>query len=71
MKSRATYADLQDGKPSKGDGQLLLHSLSMIAQGHTKDDIHKEKSMNDVRHSLGLYLTYTLANDLLAGSLKR
>ncbi len=61
----------QDGAPSKRDGELLLHSLSMIARGNSRKDIHKEKAMNDLRQSVGLYMNYPLANDMLAGALKR
>lgn len=66
-----TFTSLMDGAPSKRDGEALLYSLSMIARGNNKKDIHKEKSMNDVRFSVGLYNDYPLANDILAGSLKR
>jgi hypothetical protein len=72
MQKQATMSSLyQDGAPSKGDGEVLLHSLSMIARGNNRQDIHKEKAMNDVRHSVGLYKSYPLTNDILAGALKR
>lgn len=65
------FSNYQDGAPSKGDGELLLNSLSMIARGNFAKDIHREKSMNDVRHSVGLYVNFPLANDLIAGERKR
>jgi len=64
-------SEFQDGAPSKRDGEVLLKSLSMIARGNYKKDIHAEKAMDDFRHSVGLYVSYPLANDILAGSLKR
>jgi hypothetical protein len=71
MKRQSTLSMFQDGAPSRGDGEVLLHSLSMIARGNNKKEIHKEKVMNDVRQSVGLYKRYPLANDILAGALKR
>lgn len=71
LKRQGTLSIYQDGAPSKRDGEVLLHSLSMIARGNNRKDIHKEKVMNDVRHSVGLYKGYPLANDVLAGAQKR
>ena len=64
-------SNYQDGAPSKGNGEVLLHSLSMIIRGNNKREIHKEKVMNDVRHAVGLYKNFPLTNDILAGALKR
>ncbi len=61
----------QDGAPSKMNGELLLHSLSMITGGKSRSGIHKENAMNDLRQSVGLYVHYPLANDLLAGASRR
>mmetsp|Transcript_59228 Transcript_59228/g.171144 ORF Transcript_59228/g.171144 Transcript_59228/m.171144 type:complete len:419 (-) Transcript_59228:179-1435(-) len=68
---RGTFAEFMDGAPSRRDGEKLLHSLSMIARGNLKKDIHKEKVMNDMRYSVGLYNKYILANEMLSGSGKR
>ena len=68
---QVTVSMYHDGAPSKSDGEALLHSLSMIARGNCEKDIHKEKKMNNVRHAVGLYMSYPLANDFLAGALKR
>lgn len=71
MSRKESMSIFQDGAPSKGDGEVLLHSLSMIARGNNKKDFHKEKTMNDVRLSVGLYSSYPLANNILAGARKR
>jgi hypothetical protein len=71
LRRQVTLSMYQDGAPSKRDGEAILHSLSMIARGNCEKDIHKEKKMNDVRHAVGLYMRYPLANDFLAGAVKR
>jgi hypothetical protein len=69
MQRTLTFSDFQDGAAPKEND--FLHSLSMIARGNNKRERHTEKSMNDVRHSVGLYMSYPLANGILAGATKR
>lgn len=72
MQRQHTFAQFQDGTPSKGDGAMLINSLSLIARGNKRRDIHNEKSMNDVRNAVGLYtIRYPLAHSFLEGATKR
>jgi hypothetical protein len=69
MQRTLTFSDFQDGAAPKEND--LLHSLSMLAGGKSKREPHTEKSMNDLCHSVGLYVSYPLANGVLAGATKR
>jgi hypothetical protein len=64
-----SLADFADGKPTNGKGNQGIFSMSLVARG--EKDLHKEKSMNGVRYSLGLYANYPLANGILCGGAKR
>jgi hypothetical protein len=66
-----TISNFQDGTPAKSDGESASFTLSLIARGNQKRELHSEKSMNNVRCSLGLYMNYPLANDILSGARKR
>eukprot|EP00934_Nitzschia_sp_Nitz4_P006552 Nitzschia sp. Nitz4//scaffold58_size112336//30470//31967//NITZ4_004023-RA/size112336-augustus-gene-0.2-mRNA-1//1//CDS//3329554959//6542//frame0 len=71
LSHNSSFADFQDGCPAVRETEILFNSLSMIARGNNGKDIHKETKMNDVRHAVGLYVNYPLANDILAGANKR
>ena len=70
LKRAFTVSEFQDGKPSSDDNNHLLYSLSLIARGHQRE-LHLEKSMNNVRCSLGLYNNHPLAQTILLGAPKR
>ena len=66
-----TYAQFQDGMSSSHDIENQTFSFSKVAGKRNAKALHREKSMNDVRHSVGLYKDYPLANAMLAGAPKR
>jgi hypothetical protein len=66
-----TYAQFQDGMPASHDIENQTFSFSKVAKRNSSGALHREKSMNDVRYSVGLYTDYKLANAMLAGAKKR
>jgi hypothetical protein len=66
-----TYVQFQDGMSASHDIENQRFSFANVARGNISKALHQEKSMNDVRHSVGLYKDYALANAMLAGSSKR
>jgi hypothetical protein len=70
--SPTTYVQFQDGMPASQDVENQIFSFSRAARGNNGSKaLHQEKSMNDVRHKVGLYKDYKLANAMLAGAPKR
>ena len=66
-----TYVQFQDGMSKSHDIENQKFSFSKVARINNNKALHQEKSMNDVRHSVGLYKDYALANAMLAGAPKR
>jgi hypothetical protein len=70
MQRTVRFADIQDGRPGFDAGNELF-SLSLIARGHQKNELHSEENMNNVRCQLGLYKNYPLAYSILINSSRR
>lgn len=57
--------------PTSHDIENQIFSFSKVARGNNSKALHREKSMNEARHSVGLYKDFTLADAMLDGAPKR
>ena len=78
MPPRRSFSQFQDGMSNRKsnafediESQYEYLPFRKAAKGHIERENQREKSMNDVRHSVGLYTMYPLANSILAGASKR